>query len=291
MPLSFLSLGDIESYITIQYPDNLFPAELARMVYQRTEGNPLFMTEMLRFLREQGTLALRGGRWQLEQPATKVSQSIPVGIHSMIQLKIGRLKPEDLQILLCAAVQGVQFDSAVIAEVLSLDRADVEERLQDLDAAHNFVAAVGEQEFPNQPFSVRYRFVHVFYQDALYASLTPSRRAAYSLAAARELVRFSGEAARSIAADLAFLFEVGKDHSSAMRYFLQAAHNAARGFAYREAAVLCERGLRALANLPASRERDAQELQVTPLMVTRGYADPEVEKNILPGARPLSDIE
>jgi tetratricopeptide (TPR) repeat protein len=97
------------------------------------------------------------------------------------------------------------------------------------------------------------------------------------------LVRFSGEAARSIAADLAFLFEVGKDHSSAMRYFLQAARNAARGFAYREAAVLCERGLRALANLPASRERDAQELQVTlmlgmSLMVTRGYADPEVEK-------------
>ena len=120
------------------------------------------MSEMLRFLREQGTLALQGGRWQLEQPTATVSQLIPVGIQSMLRLKIDQLSPEDMQILLCATVQGVQFDSAIVAEVLSQDRADVEERLRDLDAAHNFVTAVGEQEFPNQVFSIRYRFSPCF---------------------------------------------------------------------------------------------------------------------------------
>ena len=37
MPLSFLSLSDIKRYITIQYPDNVFPVEFSRIVHQRTE--------------------------------------------------------------------------------------------------------------------------------------------------------------------------------------------------------------------------------------------------------------
>src|SRR5205823_3843007 len=140
-----------------------------------------------------------------------------------------------------------------------------------------------EQEFPNHPFSVRYNFVHVFYQNALYALLTPSRRAAHSLAIARTLVDFCGDTSRAIAADLALLFEAGRDQASASVYFLQAARNAARVFAYPEAAILCERGLLALRTVPESRDRDAQELLFLltlgmSLMATRGYAAPEVEK-------------
>jgi predicted ATPase len=170
----------------------------------------------------------------------------------MIRLKIDQLSNENRQILLCAAVEGLQFDSAVIAQVLSLDAAEVEERLQELDSAHNFVSIVAEQQFANRVFSVRYRFVHVFYQNALCALLAPSRRAAYRTVIARTLVDFSGDRSCEMAAGLALLFESGRDYSNASRYFLHAARNAAHVFASPEAVILCERGLRATSSLPES---------------------------------------
>ena|SRR5437867_4037034 len=120
------------------------------------------MTDMLRYLRDRRILVEQGGHWLLAQPVSEVRKVIPVGIRSMIRLNIDQFSKEDSRLLLCAAAQGVQFDSAVIAQVLSRDTVDVEERLQELETAHNFVRIVGEQEFPNHPFSARYRFVHVF---------------------------------------------------------------------------------------------------------------------------------
>jgi DNA-binding winged helix-turn-helix (wHTH) protein/predicted ATPase len=283
VPLSFLSVGDVEHYIVMQFPANRFPEEFARVVYERTEGNPLFMTDMLRYLRDRQVLVERDGCWLLAEPVAEIRKVVPVGIHSMIRLKVDQFGSEDRRILLCAAAQGVQFDSAVIAQVLSLDPADVEERLQELDTVHDVVRMVNELEFPDHTFSIRYRFVHVFYQNALSSLLAPSRRAARSLAIARALVGLMGDASRSRAADLALLFESGRDWVNATQYFLHAARDAARVFAYPEAAILCQRGLGALASLPDSRERDERELALSltlgmALMTTRGYAAPEVER-------------
>ena len=283
LSLSVLDLKDVERYIATRFPANLFPVEFVAAVHERTEGNPLFMTDMLRFLRDRQVLLERDGRWVLDQPVSEVRKLIPTGIQSMIRLKIDQLSKDDHDVLFCAAVQGVQFDSAVIARVLSRDPVEVEERLQELERAHDLVSVVGEREFPDHTFSVQYRFVHVFYQNALYGALAPSRRAAQSLAVARALLEFTGHASSAAAADLAVLFESGRDYANASLYFLHAARSAARVFAYPEAVILCERGLRALTSLPESRERDAQELLFSltlgiALMATRGYAVPEVKK-------------
>ena len=282
VPLPFLGLNDIGSYISAQFPSHMFPLEFTQVVHERTEGNPLFMTDMLRYLRERRILVEQGGRWQLARPVSEVKEAIPAGIRSMIRLNIGQLSQEHRSLLLCAAVQGAQFDSAVIAQVLARDAADVEERLQELEV-HGFIGVVGEREFPNHTFSVQYRFVHVFYHNALYESLTPTRRAERSLAIAQALAGFMGETSGAIAGDLALLFEAGRDHLNASRFFLYAARHSASVFAYPEAAILCERGLRALASLPESTGRDAQELLFSltlgiSLMATRGYGAVEVEQ-------------
>ena len=283
IPVSFLTKGDIASYISIQFPGHAFPEELAQIVHQRTEGNALFMAEMLRYLQDQHILIERRAVWTCNGPVSEIRHVIPVGIQSMIRLKVQQVSEEDRMLLLSAAVQGLQFDSAVVARVLSRDPADVEERLQALDAEHDFVRAAGEREFSDGTLSVRYHFIHVLYQHALYESLSPNRRVALSLETARSLVKLTGIRARTIASDLALLFEAGRDPANASEHFLQAARNAARVFAYAETATLCERGLKALAALPESRDRDNRELRFSlihglALMAARGYAAPDVER-------------
>jgi tetratricopeptide (TPR) repeat protein len=283
MPLPFLTVPDIEEYLARRFPQNRLRPEFAALVHERTEGNPLYMIDMLRFLRDRGVLENRDGAWQIEQPLREATAIVPTGISSLIQLKLHQLAEEDLQLLSCAAVQGVQFDSSVLAAVLSRPAAEVEERLQELETAHNLVHALEEQEF-NHVLSIRYRFVHTYYQNVLYAALAPSRRMTYCLGVAEAMVALTGGTSQPVAADIAKLFEGGRDYAKAALFFTHAARNAARLFAYPESILLCEQGLRAAALTPESHERDTRELGLLlilnlALMVTQGYAAAEVERS------------
>ena len=96
-------------------------------------------------------------------------REVPASIRSMIARKIERLDEVDRQLLVAASVQGHEFDSAVISEALEMDPADVEERLDALEHVHVFVKRMQEHEFPDLTLSLQYQFVHVLYQNALYA--------------------------------------------------------------------------------------------------------------------------
>jgi tetratricopeptide (TPR) repeat protein len=283
MGLDLLTLTDIQSYLERQFPSNGFPPELAFVVHERTEGNPLFMRDMVAFLIDTRMLVERGGVWCLERDVADVRTMIPANTQSMIRLKTDQFDATDRRILQCGAVQGVVFDSAVVSRVLSIEPAEVEERLQVLERAHRFVRADPEREGVNRGYSIRYRFAHVFYQNALHADLAPSRRAAWSVAVAESLIGLSGGPDRTPASEVALLFEAGRDHDRAAQYLLRASRNAARVFAYPEAELLAERGLSSLRALPDSPERDTRELEFLMTlgmaqMATRGYASPETEQ-------------
>src|SRR5262249_56191197 len=93
----------------------------------------------------------------------------------------------------------------------------------------------GEQEFPDGTLTLRYQFVHALYQNALYAALQPTRRKAWSAAAAQALLDCHGGQGVAVAAELAMLFEAARDHERAIDYYLLAAQNAARIYAHHEA--------------------------------------------------------
>ena len=281
--LEYLTTGDIECYLKCRFPTNGFPAELADAVHERTEGNPLFMKDMLNFLVDKQILVAQEGLWQLRLDVAEIRSVIPTSTQDMIRLQIDQFSDLDRRILQSAAVQGVEFDSAIICRVLAIEPGEVEERLHVLERVHRFVHALGERTFPDRTFSIRYRFVHVFYQNALYADLAPTRRAALSLAVAESLIGLAADTGPGMAAEIALLFLCGRDSDRASQHFLRAARHAAAVFAYPEAVILSERGLSALFSLPESRERDTRELEFSLIlgmaqMATCGYAAPEVEK-------------
>src|SRR5207249_2295221 len=131
-------------------------------------------------------------------------------------------------------------------KALMLDPAHVEEQLEGLERVHAFVRLVREHEFPDWTLTLRYRFVHVLYQNALYASLRPTRRMSLSAAVAEALLSYYGEKSATVAAELALLLEAARSFARAADYFLLAAQNAVRLFANQEAVVLARRGLEML---------------------------------------------
>ena len=283
LQLDFLPESEIATYLTAEFPGHRFPRELPALIHAKTEGSPLFMADLIRYLRDRGVIARKDDSWVLGQALPMLETDLPESVRGMIERKIAQLSEEDRRLLVGASVQGYQFDSAVVAQVLGMSQDEVEERLESLERVHAFVRLVGDEELPDRTLTLRYRFVHVLYHGALYGSLRPTRRAALSRAIAEALLGCYGEQRGRVASTLANLFEAAREFALAADYFLLAAQHATRVFANHEAVTLARRGLDALAMLPDTSARARQEivLQLTlgwPLINVGGYAAPAVEQ-------------
>jgi tetratricopeptide (TPR) repeat protein len=240
--LGFLSREDIARYLDLEFPGHAFEDDLADFVHARTEGNPLFLVNMIRYFRDVGALERRD-RWRLVQPLSEIEKELPESVINMIEQKLDRLEDPERRLLLAASVQGAEFHAAIVSEAMEADEADVEERLEKLDQVHAFVRRLGEEELPDGSLTLRYGFVHALYQNALYESLTPARRAKLSAAVADSLSGRQGEDRSAVAGELGMLYQAARDFPRASDSFLQAARNAIQVYANHEAVELCGRAI------------------------------------------------
>src|SRR5207237_6704849 len=72
---------------------------LAETVHRQTEGNPLFVQEVVRYLAEEGFVQREGGRWQR---TTALEDHIPEGLRDVIGKRLSRLSPECNRVLTLA---------------------------------------------------------------------------------------------------------------------------------------------------------------------------------------------
>lgn len=246
--LGFLSEDDVRAYIGLEFPEHRFPSDFSSWIHRKTEGNPLFMVDLLRHLVEQQAI-VRTETWLLSQPLGALEGETPASVRGMIERKMQALMEEERRLLAIAAVQGESFDSSTLAEAAEMDELELEERLDKLNRVHGLIATTGEIEFPDGSFGVRYRFVHVLYHDALYGMLTAKRKSLLHGKIGEVLARRFGSRAAQMAAELALHFERARQPGRALPFYLQAADNAAAKFAHVEAEAYCTRALELTARL------------------------------------------
>ena len=226
VPLGGLSDRDVAAYIELEASQAPAP-ELARTIHQETEGNPLFVTEVVRLLEAEGRLADEDG--DLRIPAT---------IRAVIDERLRRLPERCQDLLLLASVLGREFGLDAVGRLSQLPH---EELLATLDSAM-VERVVGE--VPGAPGKLR--FGHALIRDTLYDGLTPARRL--------QLHCRAGEALESVyAADLDphlaelahhFVAAAGAGVADkAVAYARRAGDRAASQLAYEEAARLYEMAL------------------------------------------------
>jgi predicted ATPase/DNA-binding winged helix-turn-helix (wHTH) protein len=281
LPLEYLSEIAVVEYLSMRFPANRFPAELARLIHERTEGNPLFMVNAVDYLVAEGLIAEGKENWELVAEIEKVEVGVPDSVRHMIEKQIEHLSPQERRILEAASVAGAEFSTLAVVVGLGEDRASVEARCDELARQHQFLQDCGVQELPNGEAAARYGFIHSLYRNVLYERVSASRRVRLHRRIAEQAEELYGERAREIAAELAMHFEQGSSHKQAVKYLQLAAENAIRRFAYQEAIGLSRRGLELLERLPDTPERAKQELRLhitlgVPLIATEGYAAPDV---------------
>src|SRR6185369_6387283 len=126
LPLTLLTEQEVAHYVRVRITD---PVEtqapvtrLARALYVRTEGNPLFLTAVVDRLAGQGMLErLSQGdtRFLLSDPSgTGLALEAPATLQQMIEQQCSRLTPEHQHLLEVASIIGMEFSAATLAKTL-----------------------------------------------------------------------------------------------------------------------------------------------------------------------------
>lgn len=260
LKLETLGREEVDACIGIAFPRHALPSEFCTLIYRRTEGHPLFIADLLRYLSECGAVVETDGVWTLTESLESIEGMVPLSVQSMVARKLEQLAEDDRKLLVAASVQGEEFDVAVLSAAIGADAADVEERLEPLERLRGVVRLVREEELPNHTVTARYRFAHALYQNVLYASLRPARRTALSRSVAEALLLCYAARAQQIAAHVAILFEAARDFDRAAQHFLAASTSVLHLGAWSEAMILARRGIAILQHLPAGEDRDRLEL-------------------------------
>jgi len=93
------------------------PSGTRDYILARSEGNPLFVEEVIRMLIDRGLIRRDGERWIATEEVADVD--IPDTIHGLLLARIDRLPPEIRRTLRAASVIGRQFPATVLADVVS----------------------------------------------------------------------------------------------------------------------------------------------------------------------------
>jgi predicted ATPase len=101
-----------------------FPT-LARAVYRRTEGNPLFLVSLLDDLKAQQVLVQSEGRWHLQANLHEVVSRVPATLQGTLEGQIHDLQPEEQEVLEAASVAGMYFAVPIVSAATGKSLLDV----------------------------------------------------------------------------------------------------------------------------------------------------------------------
>ena len=136
--------------------------KLTAAVHQQTDGNPFFVTEVVRLLASQGRLdPAEGG-------APALAASLPEGVKAVVAERLGRLSDGCRRVLEVAAVVGRDFHLRVLEPASGLDPERLLELVEEAEAARVVAAVPGRLG--------RWRFAHALVREVLNEGLPAARR-------------------------------------------------------------------------------------------------------------------
>ena len=193
LPLRGLAHEDVSRFVEAACgfdPD----LALVRAIAAQTEGNPFFVGEVVRLLRDEGVLTQEASR-----TPERWSERLPDGVREAVGRRLERLSEPCRSTLTVASVIGREFRLDQLR--LVADDPDEDALLQVLDEA---LAAHVIEELPGT--ASRYQFTHALIQATLAEELSRARRARLHARIAEALEALYDDEAAAHAAELAHHF-------------------------------------------------------------------------------------
>jgi len=197
--------------------------DLAKLIYEETEGNPFFAIETLRLLMQQNVLIKEDARWKLSKNIEEVE--IPPRVYDIVVSRINALRDEERDILDCASVVGEEFSSGVVENVSGLNRIGLLKCLNNVERRYHLVHS----------FEDGYRFDHSKIREVLYNEIAPELRKEYHSMIAKYMEEANKDRLGEVVSELAYHYYRSGNVQKGISYLLKAGEDAREKWAAFEA--------------------------------------------------------
>ncbi len=277
-----LSQREVVDYLTIRTASSgsrQFET-LGPLIHARTDGNPLFMVNMVDYLLLDAGLPARSQEvTEAEWVETLRAHRLDAlrTISQMIERNLERLQPDEQAVLEGASVVGAEFSAAAVAAALERQQSEVEACFKRLSRREQFVSEKGSILWPDGTAAAGFRFHHALYQEVLYARLPVGDQVQLHRRIALREESGYGERAAEVSSELAHHYSCANDKQKAIQYFQLAGERALARRAFREAELHFRDALALVSTVPESSDRVTRELTLHLalggiMVVTRGWS-------------------
>lgn len=259
---------------------NIYDTRFREKLFEHTNGNPLFVNELINLLKEEGMLVHNNDHVWMNNAGLHW-KSYPVRIEGIIQERIGRLEDSLVEILSHASVQGYNF----IAQVLSKTMGEPERNLlltlsKTLQKQHHLINE-NDCVRSSQGIVSRFNFSNYIFQQYLYQELSMTQRMMLHSDTAAILEDYFKDNIEEVSGDIAHHYELSGEYEKAIKYIKITVASMMRISGYEEAAVLIKKAISFLDEMAQTEEVKKEILYFTIQLcicyrTTKGWGNPEV---------------
>jgi predicted ATPase/class 3 adenylate cyclase len=238
--LNELPPADIQA-LAQQTLEGAIDGELAAFLMEKTNGNPLFVEQLVQDMRERALIRVENGEWRVERAGI---EEVPASINAVMIARLDRLTARIKATVQTAAVLGCKFEVQVLSRVLRGD-TQLAQRIKQAEAEMIW-SALSE---------LRYIFRHTLMRDAAYEMQLRAHLQRLHALAGEAIEQVYGSDLGPHYADLAYHWGRTEDTAREFHYAKLAGEHAAAQFANQEAIEHFNQALRSVAHLDKATER------------------------------------
>ncbi len=223
------------------------PRRALELIMNRTEGNPLFIEEIVQSMLDQGALIQQDeSRWDIAPDWSEVS--VPDTIQGILQARIDRLDRDAKRVLQVAACAGRRFSLPLLLDIgpgVGIPKNTLQPRLRTLEEA-GLIQRMADTRpvVENARLQQEYTFRHVLIRDIVHSSLLRANRTQIHAAIAEWYENQPFSESSPPYALLAYHYDQANDTDKQREYYVKAGRHAAQSYANQEASDYYARALK-----------------------------------------------
>ncbi len=199
-----------------------FDPLLGDKIYAESNGNPLFIIEIIKLLIYENAIYNDGKKWKMRKKAEKIV--VPKHAYELIKRRLERLDDDEREILDVASVVGEEFDVTILSLVTGMDELKILKKLNRIYRKHKLIYAVNG----------KYRFEHSIIREVLYNELLDELRRKYHRIIGDVIYELNRDNIEQVKHILAHHYYEARDEK-AVEFLLEAGNRARRNYANEEA--------------------------------------------------------
>ena len=215
-----LTRSDCEVFVKNMLKVEKLPKSLLDLIGTRSDGNPLFLQEIVRSLLDEEIIKVTDKGVEIVKKLSEVS--IPNSITGLIIARFDKLPSKERELMSKASVIGPSFSRNLIETLVGNDGID-----NSIEALLKVEMIFESQSFPE----VEYSFHTTFIQEAIYETLLLKRRRALHLEVATTIQELFKDRIQDYVEPLSHHYFEANDMLNAYNYFVLSGLKAKRAFA------------------------------------------------------------